>query len=162
MKYEYLPYKKLIAQVILDKNPQIRTVINKIDDVGEHSVYRTFSYEVLAGPDEMDVEVSEGDCKYRFNYSQVYWNSKLNTEHTRLVNMFKPGEVVCDVMAGVGPFAIPAGKKGVFVWANDLNPASFASLKDAIRRNKVRHLLLSPFSFYGNFKYHDSQHNYYR
>ena len=41
-------------------------------------------------------------------------------------------------MAGVGPFAVPAGKKNVFVWANDLNPASFQSLEDAVRRNKVR------------------------
>jgi tRNA (guanine37-N1)-methyltransferase len=51
--------------------------------------------------------------------------------------MFKPGELVADVMAGVGPFAVPAGKNGVFVWANDLNPDSYESLKDAIVRNKV-------------------------
>lgn len=41
-------------------------------------------------------------------------------------------------MAGVGPFAVPAGRKRVFVWANDLNPDSFASLEDAVKRNKVR------------------------
>lgn len=40
-------------------------------------------------------------------------------------------------MAGIGPFAVPAGKKGCFVWANDLNPASYASLEDAVKRNKV-------------------------
>jgi tRNA (guanine37-N1)-methyltransferase len=53
------------------------------------------------------------------------------------VEKFRPGEAVCDVMAGVGPFAVPAGKKGVFVWANDLNPDSFASLGEAVERNKV-------------------------
>ncbi|KAH8820361.1 guanine-N(1)--methyltransferase-like protein [Xylogone sp. PMI_703] len=137
LREHYLPYKKLIAEVLLDKNPSVRTVINKIDDVGTTSEYRTFSYEVLAGPDDMNVEIKEEECIFRFDYSKVYWNSRLNTEHKRLVHMFKPGEVVCDVMAGVGPFAIPAGKKGVFVWANDLNPDSYASMKDAVMRNKV-------------------------
>lgn len=123
--------------MLLDKNPNVTTVINKIDDVGAQSVFRTFSYEVLAGEDNMDVEVSEGNCTFRFDYSKVYWNSRLQTEHKRLVDSFNPGEVVCDVMAGVGPFAVPAGKKGVFVWANDLNPQSYVSMKDAIIRNKV-------------------------
>ena len=59
------------------------------------------------------------------------------------MDKFRPGEAVCDVMAGVGPFAVPAGKKNVFVWANDLNPASFQSLEDAVRRNKVRVVLRS-------------------
>ncbi|CAL3967069.1 unnamed protein product [Diplocarpon coronariae] len=138
LRDEYLPYKKVIAEVLIDKNPQIRTVINKVDDVGTHSHYRTFGYEVLAGPDDMKVELSEGDCVFKFDYSKVYWNSRLQTEHKRLVDSFQPGEVVCDVMAGVGPFAIPAGKKGVFVWANDLNPESYASLKEAVRKNKVQ------------------------
>ncbi|KUJ08484.1 guanine-N(1)--methyltransferase-like protein [Mollisia scopiformis] len=138
LRDEYLKYKNLIAEVLVDKNPNIRTVINKVDDVGTHSEFRTFDYEVLAGPDDMDVEISEGDCIFRFNYSKVYWNSRLQTEHKRLVDSFNRGEVVCDVMAGVGPFAIPAGKKGVFVWANDLNPASYESMKDAIVRNKVQ------------------------
>lgn len=85
----------------------------------------------------MKVEISEGECVFRFDYSKVYWNSRLQTEHKRLVDFFSPGELVCDVMAGVGPFAIPAGKKGVFVWANDLNPDSYASLKEAVVKNKV-------------------------
>jgi hypothetical protein len=43
---------------------------------------------------------------------QVYWNSRLETEHKRLVSSFQPGEVVADIMAGIGPFAVPAGKHG--------------------------------------------------
>jgi tRNA (guanine37-N1)-methyltransferase len=132
-----LPYKKLIGEVLRDKNPNITTVINKIDLVGEESEFRTFQYEVLAGEDDLNVEVREGGCVFRFDYAKVYWNSKLETEHTKLVESFKPGEVVCDVMAGVGPFALPAGKKGVFVWANDMNPDSFKYLESGIRVNKV-------------------------
>lgn len=147
LRENYMPYKKVIAEVLVDKNPHIRTVINKTADVGTESEFRTFGYEVLAGPDDLDVEVRENECVFRFDYSKVYWNSKLHGEHTRLIDLFRPGEVVCDVMAGIGPFAVPAGKKGVFVWANDYNPDSYRYLDESIKRNKVscaRALALTP------------------
>ena len=137
LRDEYLKHKYLIAEVLMDKNPGVKTVINKIDDVGEENEFRTFKYEVLAGPDDLNVMISEENCTFKFDYSKVYWNSRLNTEHRRLVSLFKEGEAVCDVMAGIGPFAVPAGRKGIFVWANDLNPDSFVSLQDAVKRNKV-------------------------
>lgn len=137
LRDQYLPFKHIIAQVIIDKNPGIKTVINKIDNVGTESEFRTFAYEVLAGPDDLNVEVSEAGCHFRFDYSKVYWNSKLSTEHQRITSLFQPGEVVADVMAGIGPFAVPAGKKGVFVWANDKNPESYKYLTNIIKRNKV-------------------------
>ena len=140
LRDQFLPYKNLIATVVLDKLPNVRTVINKVENVGASNPYRTFDYEVLAGEDDMAVEMSEENCLFRFDYSKVYWNSRLNTEHARLVETFKPGEAVADVMAGVGPFAVPAGKKGCFVYANDLNPDSYTSLEDAIVRNKVLYL----------------------
>ncbi|MCJ1280917.1 tRNA(m(1)G37)methyltransferase [Xylographa opegraphella] len=145
LREQYLQYKNLIAAVLLDKNPVIRSVINKIDDVGTENEYRTFKYELLAGDPSLQVEIKELDCTFRFDYSKVYWNSRLNTEHERLVDHFRPGEAVCDVMAGVGPFAVPAAKRGIFVWANDLNPDSYASLIDAISVNKVSQFL-QPFN----------------
>jgi hypothetical protein len=39
-----LPYKHLIAQVILDKNPTIKTVVNKIGNI--ETEFRTFPMEV--------------------------------------------------------------------------------------------------------------------
>ncbi|KAK5045837.1 hypothetical protein LTR84_008930 [Exophiala bonariae] len=137
LRTQYLPYKELIGQVLLDKNPTVKTVINKTFDVGTESVFRTFPYEVLAGPDDLDVTVHESSCEFKFNFGKVYWNPRLGTEHARLFESFQEGEAVCDVMAGVGPFAVPAGKRKVFVHANDLNPDSYTALQDAITRNKV-------------------------
>lgn len=149
LREAYLPYKHLIAEILMDKNPTVKTVINKIDDVGGENEYRTFKYEVLAGPDDLNVTVSEEGCTFVFDYSKVYWNTRLNTEHKRLVAMFKEGEAVCDVMAGIGPFAVPAGKKRIFVWANDLNPDSYSSLTDAIKRNRAGDFV-KPFNTDGN------------
>ena len=143
LRERYIPYKKVIAELILDKSQNIRTVINKVDNVGAESEFRTFQYEVLAGPDDMQVQVTENNCTFEFDYAKVYWNSKLEAEHRRLINMFEPGEVVCDVMAGIGPFAVPAGKKGVFVWANDMNPESNKYMQVAINKNKVCRALSS-------------------
>ncbi len=54
----------------MDKNPPITTVINKTATVGTESEFRTFGYEVLAGPDDLNVEAKENFCVYRFDYSQ--------------------------------------------------------------------------------------------
>lgn len=51
-------------------------------------------------------------------------------------------------MAGVGPFSIPAVKKGAFVYSNDLNPESYKWLCENVRLNKVRYssFYISPFT----------------
>lgn len=68
----------------------------------------------------------------------MYWNSRLHTEHARLVEQFTPEDVVADVFAGIGPFALPAAKKGCAVLANDLNPESYKYLQQNIVNNRVR------------------------
>lgn len=141
LRSEFLPYKYLIGQVLMDKNVGVRTVINKIQDVGTESQFRTFPYEVLAGVDDLNVTLTHADCIFKFNFGQVYWNSRLENEHERLIATFEPGQAVCDVMAGVGPFAVPAGKRDVWVRANDLNPACYEALKAAAKANKVEHFV---------------------
>ncbi|KAK2806943.1 tRNA(m(1)G37)methyltransferase [Onygenales sp. PD_10] len=140
LRPEYLPYKYMIGEIVRDKHVNINTVINKIHDVGQNSIFRTFDYEVLAGPDNLNVTISEQGCHFSFDYGKVYWNTRLSTEHERMVSRFNEGDAVCDAMAGVGPFAVPAGKKKVFVFANDLNPHCVHSLETAARKTRADHL----------------------
>ncbi|KAF9999088.1 tRNA(m(1)G37)methyltransferase [Modicella reniformis] len=136
LKDEYLPYKHLIGQVIMDKNPNLRTVVNKMDSID--TTFRFFKMELLAGEDDMIAEVKESGCKFKLDFSQVYWNSRLHTEHERLVKMFNATDAVCDVMAGIGPFAMPASKKGCMVYANDLNPVSYQYMLENKTLNKIK------------------------
>ncbi|KAG0296030.1 tRNA(m(1)G37)methyltransferase, partial [Dissophora globulifera] len=75
---------------------------------------------------------------FKLDFSQVYWNSRLHTEHERLVKMFSATDAVCDVMAGIGPFAMPAAKKGCMVYANDLNPTSYKYMVENKSLNKIK------------------------
>ncbi|RSH93199.1 tRNA(m(1)G37)methyltransferase [Saitozyma podzolica] len=135
LKDEWLPYKHLIGQVILDKNPKLRTVVNKLNTI--HAEYRYFDMEVLAGDHDFITTVNESNCTFTLDFRHVYWNSRLHHEHERLVSLFQPGEVVADVMAGVGPFAVPAAKKGCYVLGNDLNPESVKWMRENRVKNRV-------------------------
>ncbi|KAJ7170157.1 Met-10+ like-protein-domain-containing protein [Mycena filopes] len=173
---EYLPYKHQIGQILLDKNVAIKTVVNKLDIIDTQ--FRFFKMELLAGEPDYIVEHHESDCRFTFDFTEVYWNSRLHTEHERLVQTFQPEDVVADVFAGVGPFAIPAAKKGCAVLANDLNPqsAKYLSLNaennrvaDVVRvscedgrafiQDAVTRLLAQPFPPYSGPKKSKSQEN---
>jgi len=80
----------------------------------------------------------EEGCRLKFDYAKVYWNSKLQYEHKRLVGLFKPSDIICDVFCGVGPFSLPAAKKGCTVFSNDLNPDSIHWLTQNISTNRIR------------------------
>ncbi|CAG0902234.1 unnamed protein product [Cyprideis torosa] len=83
--------------------------------------------EILLDPALVDEELER----------EVYWNPRLANLHKAVLAACNAGDTLCDVFAGVGPFACPAGKKRVRVFANDLNPACYEYLQENIRRNKV-------------------------
>lgn len=207
LRSESLPYKYLIGKAILDKNPKLRVVVNKIGNI--ENEFRTFPMEILAGEgldldlverlcagevvegvssatnntDEdvepgsqvqikigpqhdrlMEVQLKEHGCRFKLDFAKVYWNSRLQGEHARLVQYIvqeaqsecnngstedkaktKPKEcIVADAMAGVGPFAVPLTsalaphyyKTTVVCHANDLNPISYKYLQTNAQLNR--------------------------
>ncbi|CAE6532728.1 unnamed protein product [Rhizoctonia solani] len=151
LRDEYLPHRFLVGQVILDKNKTIRTVVNKLDVIDTE--FRFFKMEVLAGEPDFIIKHNESGCTFTLDFSTVYWNSRLAHEHERLVNLFtKPSDqpdaqgdsnttshlpLIADVFAGVGPFAVPAAKRGAIVYANDLNQESTKWMEANVKNNKV-------------------------
>ncbi|KAM7542148.1 hypothetical protein Aperf_G00000019452 [Anoplocephala perfoliata] len=146
LKPSALPYRKLIGQIALDKLPRVRTVINKAAKIDNE--FRTFAVDLMAGEANYLTEVKENGVTFNFDFSKVYWNSRLGTEHCRIVEEIKlvaknsdtaTSVVVYDVFAGVGPFSLPLARSGnCQVFANDLNPISFQFLEENLRRNSSR------------------------
>lgn len=154
------------GQVIIDKNPGITCVVNKTNTIdstyrnfqmevlaGESNMVAKVSssyqsesaYSVTSVFKDTSVcnlpfilsQVRENGVFYEFDFSHVYWNPRLSTEHERIVSLLQRGATVVDVFAGVGPFAIPAARRGCEVLANDLNPESFRWLQHNAKLNKV-------------------------
>ncbi|KRZ95852.1 tRNA (guanine(37)-N1)-methyltransferase [Trichinella sp. T8] len=124
------------SDVLLDKVPKCTTVVNKMDIIEDE--FRNLRFEHLSGVMEYVARVRENGCTYELDFSQVFWNPRLGTEHQRLVNCFQRGDCVFDMFAGVGPFVIPAAKKRCRVYANDLNPKCIRWLQKNCRMNKVK------------------------
>lgn len=135
LKETSLPFKGLIAQVLLDKIQPARTVINKPKTISTQ--FRNFQPELLAGDADYVVDARENGCTYRFDFAKVYWNPRLGSEHMRLVELMNHNDVMYDMFAGVGPFAIPAARrKHIDIIANDLNPESYRWLCENVVLNR--------------------------
>ncbi len=140
LRPELLPHRRVVGAVLLDKNPRLRTVVTKTGDVGGE--FRVYPMEILAGDGGTVTEVIQHGVRFRLDVAAVYWNSRLEAEHRRLLERWlRPGEVLLDAMAGVGPFAVPAARAGHAVFANDLNPDSHRWLLENVRANRVAGLV---------------------
>nr|CDJ84386.1 Protein of unknown function Met10 domain containing protein [Haemonchus contortus] len=137
LRENLLPYKRIIGQILLEKVSRCRTVVNKVDEI--KSEYRNFELDLLAGVDDYVTETLEAGVRYRLDFSKVFWNSRLSHEHERVVKLFDRRSLVYDACAGVGPFVLPALKKGhaSHALANDLNPESVRWLKENAVLNKM-------------------------
>lgn len=131
-----LKYRSIIGQVLVDKIKTCRTVVNKCNIID--NTFRNFTMELIAGEDDFFVTVKENDCMFQFDFSKVYWNSRLAKEHERILHLIDDEDVLFDIFCGVGPFSIPAAKRGTKVFANDLNPESYKWLNHNAKFNKIK------------------------
>ncbi|CAF3730598.1 unnamed protein product [Rotaria sordida] len=136
LRDEALPYKHIIAQVILDKLPNVKTVVNKLHEI--NSIYRNFEFEILAGNPNTIVRCRECKAIFQFDFAKVYWNPRLSTEHERIVEILRPNDIVFDIFAGVGPFVVPASMLGCIVYANDINPECFKWMNINLKKNQPK------------------------
>ena len=79
-----MPYKKIIGQVVMDKNATIRTVVTKLGQI--ESTFRFYDLECIGGdPNSFETMVVEDKVRFHVDVSKVYWCSKLSQERNRVI-----------------------------------------------------------------------------
>lgn len=123
-----------IAEAVMDSDLRAKTVLNRASKVtGE---FRIREWDVLAG-DGTETVHREYGCAFALDLATVYFSPRLATERHRVTEQVAEGERVLDMFAGVGPFAIPAARRGARVVGVDLNPTAVEYLRENARRNGV-------------------------
>jgi len=85
----------------------------------------------------------EGGVKYSLDAARLMWSAGNVHERQRIARLAKPGEVVVDLFAGIGYFALPIACKAkpARVVACERNPLAFAYLERNAALNRVAALL---------------------
>jgi tRNA (guanine37-N1)-methyltransferase len=129
-------HRREIGDAFLAWDRKVRVVAQ---DRGVEGAFRVRKIEIIAGePRTTTVHVEYG-LRYRVDVARAYFSPRLGTERARIADLVRPGEIVADPFAGVGPYAILIAKRqhAVRVLANDANPVAVQFLRDNVARNRA-------------------------
>jgi tRNA (guanine37-N1)-methyltransferase len=125
---------RAIADALVASSIRAETVVNRASPIkGE---LRVRDWDVLVG-EETETVHREYGCSFALDIAQVYFSPRLATERHRVVGQVETDEQFFDMFAGVGPFVIPAAKRGAECVGVDLNPAAVEYLRENAVRNGV-------------------------
>ncbi len=127
--------EKLIAKAIMELHKNIKVVVKKVGPTSGEE--RVRPVKVIAGEKRTETIHIENGVRLKVDLNKVYFSPRLGTEHLRVVEQIKNNEIVFDLFAGVGPYAIPAAKRAKKVIAIDTNPYAIKYLKENAELNKV-------------------------
>ncbi|WP_148882145.1 tRNA (guanine(37)-N1)-methyltransferase Trm5b [Thermococcus aciditolerans] len=132
---ELMPHGKAIGEAILKVHRHIKAVFAKGSKISGE--YRVRELIYLAGERRTETLHRENGIRLKLDVAKVYFSPRLATERMRIFEKTQPGEVVFDMFAGVGPYAVLLAKKAELIFACDINPWAIRYLEENIRLNKV-------------------------
>jgi tRNA (guanine37-N1)-methyltransferase len=127
------------AEKILASRPSLHTVVYAKGEVSGE--YRTRELALLAGKPTTRTQVTEHGHRFTVDLAGAYFSARLSTERQRILAQMEDREIVLDMFAGVGPFAITLAPKAGLVVASDLNPKAIGLMLENIAQNRARNVL---------------------
>ena len=140
MADELLPYAERIGKAIMAAQKSIRTVCV---DSGVSDRFRTRKVKIVAGERTTETVHREYGLVFRMDVAKAFFSPRLATERDIVAKQVRPGEVVIDMFAGIGPFSIMIAKTRSprIVYAIDVNPDAIESMKENVSLNKVTNVV---------------------
>jgi tRNA (guanine37-N1)-methyltransferase len=142
LKPHHTPFGELIGQVLVETNPTIETVVNKVGQV--QGKYRTYDLNVLAGIPELETIVVEHGIQIQLDVSECYWCTRLSGERQEVLQEIEESStssnetiVVADIFCGVGAICLLLAKQrnSCKILANDWNPKAIEYFQKSIHLN---------------------------
>jgi tRNA (guanine37-N1)-methyltransferase len=127
------------ALKILASRPSVHTVVCAAGEVSGE--FRTREYEVLAGKPVTRTEVIEYGHRFTVDLSSAYFSARLSSERQRILERMGKNEIVLDMFAGVGPFAIALAARGALIVASDINPDAVRLMLVNLAKNRIQNVL---------------------
>ena len=142
LRPELEEHAELVAEVILEKFPYVKTVCKKLGPMVGPT--KEPQLEVVAGLRRTETIHKEGGCLFKLDVAKLMFAKGNINERRRMASVVEEGDVVLDMFAGIGYFAIPMAKTGrpSLIYAVDVNPLAVHYLAANIRLNKVRGLVV--------------------
>jgi tRNA (guanine37-N1)-methyltransferase len=137
---ELVPHAEEVGRALRQVYPRLRVVAM---DRGVKGDFRVRELVVVAGEGGLETEHLEYGLRLMVDPGKVYFNPRLANERRRVASLVRPGELVVDMFAGVGPFAIMIAKysHATTVFAIDVNPDAIHYLRENIEVNKVSNVV---------------------
>lgn len=127
------------AAKILASRPSLHTVVYAKGEVSGE--YRTRELAVLAGKPTTRTQVIEHGYRFTVDLAGAYFSARLSTERQRILAQVQENELILDMFAGVGPFAISLAVRAGLVVASDLNPRAIGLMLENTAQNRAKNIL---------------------
>jgi len=142
LRPELADYAGLVGDAVLEMLPYVRTVCRKLGPVV--GPQKGPQVEVIAGEPRTETVHREGGCFFKLDVARIIFSKGNINERQRVAKVVGEGEVVFDMFAGIGYFAVHMAKTGRphLIYAADINPVAIHYLAENIRLNKLKGLIV--------------------
>src|SRR3989344_2283064 len=134
--------EKIISNLLLKNNKNIRTVTKKIEFY--KGKYRTPNIKIILGEKTKETIHKENNVLVKLNIETCYFSPRLSNERLRIAKLVKPKEIVLVMFSGVGiyPLVISQNSKAKEIYGIELNKEAHRYALESLRLNRLNNITL--------------------